>query len=49
MARLGRYIERNPVVGGIEEVEKPWDYGWSSAKAYVEGVNDPHPIKGNAR
>ena len=28
-------------MAGIEGVEKPWDYGWSSAKAYVEGVKDP--------
>jgi putative transposase len=33
--RLGRYIERNPVVAEIEGVERPEDYKWSSAKAYI--------------
>ena len=38
--RLGRYIERNPVVAGIEEIEKPEDYKWSSAAAYVSAKVD---------
>jgi putative transposase len=36
--RLGRYIERNPVAANLCDV--PWDYPWSSAKAYVSGSND---------
>ena len=38
--RLGRYIERNPVVAEIEGVENPEDYKWSSAAAYVTGKID---------
>jgi putative transposase len=33
--RLGRYIERNPVRG--EMAEHAWEYGFSSAHAYVTG------------
>jgi putative transposase len=36
--RLGRYIERNPVVAGLCEL--PWKYQWSSAQAYVKGTDD---------
>jgi len=36
---LGRYIELNPVRAGL--AVEPWDYRWSSAKAYVEGAEDP--------
>ena len=38
LGRLGRYSERNPVRAGI--CEKPWDYPWSSARAYVAGEPD---------
>lgn len=34
-----RYVEMNPVRGGIVPV--PQDYPWSSAKAHVTGVHDP--------
>jgi putative transposase len=36
----GRYIERNPVEAGL--AFQPWDYGWSSARAYALGVTDVH-------
>ncbi len=35
----GRYIERNPVAAGL--VAEPWDYRWSSARAYALGEADP--------
>jgi len=38
LLRLGRYIERNPVRAEIEKL--PWDYAWSSARAYVKGSVD---------
>lgn len=41
LMRLGRYIERNPVVTGIKGVILPSDYKWSSAAAYVLGTSDP--------
>ena len=34
----GRYVERNPLRAGLVEV--PWDYPWSSARAYALGQND---------
>ena len=37
--RLGRYIERNPVVAQL--CEFAWDYPWSSAQAYTTGNDDP--------
>jgi len=51
--RLGRYIERNPVVAKIEGVEAPEDYKWSSASAYVSDRSDllvnpsRHPYRHN--
>lgn len=38
LSKLGRYMERNPVAAGLCDI--PWDYSWSSAKAYVNGVDD---------
>jgi putative transposase len=38
--RLGRYIERNPVVAEIEGIENPEDYQWSSATSYVSEKTD---------
>jgi putative transposase len=35
----GRYIERNPVEAGL--AKQPWDYPWSSCRAYALGVADP--------
>src|SRR5262249_6196065 len=35
----GRYIERNPVAAGLVAV--PWDYPWSSSRAYALGEPDP--------
>jgi putative transposase len=35
----GRYIERNPVEAGL--VVQPWDYPWSSCRAYALGEADP--------
>jgi putative transposase len=35
----GRYIERNPVEAGL--TAEPWEYGWSSARAYALGQTDP--------
>src|SRR5437762_1510944 len=39
----GRYIERNPLAAGL--VAEPWEYRWSSARAYslgqAEGLVDP--------
>ena len=35
----GRYIERNPVEAGLAAL--PWDYGWSSCRAYALGQSDP--------
>jgi putative transposase len=34
----GRYIERNPVVAGLART--PWDYRWSSCRAYALGEAD---------
>jgi hypothetical protein len=34
----GRYIERNPLVAGL--VAQPWDYPWSSCRAYARGEVD---------
>lgn len=34
----GRYIERNPVRAG--RVRLAWQYTWSSARAYVQGIQD---------
>jgi len=31
----GRYIERNPLEAGM--VQSPWDYPWSSCRAYASG------------
>jgi len=36
----GRYIERNPLEAGL--VESPWDYRWSSCRAYAYG--EPNPL-----
>jgi putative transposase len=41
LGRLGRYIERNPLVAGNEGVVEPADYRWSSARAYARGDCDP--------
>jgi len=35
----GRYIERNPLEAGL--VNEPWDYPWSSCRAYALGTTDP--------
>jgi putative transposase len=35
----GRYLERNPVAAGL--VAAPWDYCWSSCRAYALGATDP--------
>jgi putative transposase len=35
----GRYIERNPVEAGL--AREPWDYRWSSCRAYACGEADP--------
>src|SRR5262249_43184211 len=35
----GRYIERNPLAAGL--VAAPWDYPWSSCRAYACGAADP--------
>jgi putative transposase len=35
----GRYIERNPIEAGLVAV--PWDYPWSSSRAYALGATDP--------
>src|SRR5438270_4268141 len=35
----GRYIERNPLEAGM--VTQPWDYAWSSCRAYALGQADP--------
>jgi REP element-mobilizing transposase RayT len=34
----GRYIERNPLAAGM--VALPWDYQWSSCRAYALGAAD---------
>jgi putative transposase len=34
----GRYIERNPLAAGL--VALPWEYAWSSARAYALGWAD---------
>jgi putative transposase len=33
-----RYIERNPLTEGL--VAEPWEYRWSSCRAYALGVQD---------
>ena len=38
LASCGRYIERNPVRAGL--AVHAWDYHWSSASSYVNGVED---------
>jgi putative transposase len=38
LLRLGRYIERNPVRAELEKL--PWDYEWSSCRAYIKEVKD---------
>ena len=35
----GRYIERSPLEAGL--VTEPWQYAWSSCRAYASGVGDP--------
>jgi hypothetical protein len=32
-------LEGNPVVAGL--VAEPWDYSWSSCRAYARGAVDP--------
>src|SRR5439155_6771216 len=34
----GRYIERNPLTAGL--ACQPWDYRWSSCRAYALGASD---------
>jgi putative transposase len=34
-----RYIERNPLEAGL--LAEPWQYGWSSCRAYALGEADP--------
>ena len=34
----GRYLERNPLAAGL--VKAPWDYAWSSCRAYALGEPD---------
>jgi putative transposase len=34
----GRYIERNPLEAGL--VTEPWQYAWSSCRAYATGATD---------
>jgi putative transposase len=41
LMRLGRYIERNPLASGVEGVNTPENYEWSSAGAYISGKEDP--------
>jgi putative transposase len=38
LLRCGRYIERNPLRAGM--VVQPWDYAWSSCRAYALGMAD---------
>lgn len=39
--RLGRYVERNPLRASVKGIAAPWEYRWSSSKAYVEtGVDE---------
>lgn len=42
----GRYVERNPLEGGL--AESPWEYAWSSCRAYALGEPDAllaeHPL-----
>ena len=38
LASLGRYVERNPLRAG--EAALPWDWPWSSARAYALGEPD---------
>jgi putative transposase len=35
----GRYIERNPLEPRL--VRQPWQYRWSSCRAYALGEEDP--------
>jgi hypothetical protein len=39
LARVSRYIHRNPVEAGL--VAEPWQWPWSSARAYVGRVRTP--------
>ena len=39
LERLGRYIERNGLRAGLVE-ERPWEYRFCSAGAYVDGKDD---------
>jgi len=41
LERLGRYIERNPVVAEYPDIKYAWEYPWSSASAYATGADDP--------
>ena len=38
--RLGRYVERNPLRAQLDDITVPWEYKWSSCRAYVETVSD---------
>jgi REP element-mobilizing transposase RayT len=48
LGSCGRYIERNPVRGGLAAMA--WEYRWSSAAAYakqvMDGVTDLNPYLG---
>ncbi len=52
LERLGRYIERNGLRAGLVE-ERPWEYRFCSAGAYVDGKDDGlvavarHPVWGD--
>jgi putative transposase len=39
LSSCGRYVERNPTEAGL--VVQPWDYRWSSCRAYALGEPDP--------
>jgi hypothetical protein len=39
LLNCGRHIERNPVAAGL--VAAPWDWPWSSCRAYACGAADP--------
>jgi len=38
--RLGRYVERNPLRAQVKGIKTPWEYEWSSCRAYVEAGSD---------
>ena len=38
--RLGRYVERNPLRAQLDDITVPWEYKWSSCRAYVETGSD---------